>query len=146
MTDAWRRAGFDAQPYVLPPAQILNHELKTTFTGLMTTRGGVDEASLRYLSTSGIPAPENRWSAGINYGGWSDGEYDRLLDTFNRSLDRDERSQLVAQMMKRAGEQVPWIFLYYGLTPVAYDAALQGPQVPTPSRPSTWNVHEWDWR
>jgi len=146
MTDTWRRAGFDAQPHVLPPAQILNHELKTTISGVMTTGSGADEGSLRQLSTAGIPTAENRWSGGTNFGGWSDREYDSLLDTFNRTLDRGERGKLVAQMMKRVTEQVPWIFLYYSLAPTAHVATLRGPQAATPDRPTTWNVHEWEWR
>jgi len=145
-TDGWRRAGFDPQPNVLPPAQILNHELKTTISGVMTTGSGADEGSLRQLSTAGIPTAENRWSGGTNFGGWSDREYDRLLDTFNRTLERGERTKLIAQMMTRATDQVPWIFLYYSLAPTAHVATLRGPQTATPDRPSTWNVHEWEWR
>jgi len=146
MTDGWRRAGFDPQPNVLPPAQILNHEFKTTIPGVMTTGSGADEGSLRQLSTAGIPTAENRWSGGTNFGGWSDAEYDGLLDTFNRTLERGERARLVAQMMRRVTDQLPWIFLYYSLAPTAHIAALQGPQAATPDRPSTWNVHEWEWR
>ncbi len=146
VSDGWRELGVETRMRVLSSAQNLDFELKATFPGLLSTGGPVRESGYRQLSTGGIPTRENNWRGGINQGGWSNPEYDRLLDLFNATLDRAVRAQHVAQMMKIVSDDVPWIPEYFQLRPMAHVTALTGPEVGAPESTVLWNVHQWDLR
>lgn len=142
--DFLKTAGLDVSLSLLPAAQATNHELKQSFPGLMINGGPADEATaLRFLTTSGIPTAENRWSGGINYGGWSNLEFDRRFDGLTRTLDSSERARLIVEMARILSEDVPWVFLYYDLAPVAHSPALRGPRPTAPGTPTTWDIHAW---
>jgi peptide/nickel transport system substrate-binding protein len=142
MVDGWRRAGFAATAYVVPPAQALDRVVLATFPALATTSRPAGEDQLVNLTTSSIPTPENRWT-GSNRGGWSNPEYDRLAEQFAATLDRDERTRQVIAMMRIFSEEVPGLFLYYNEQVVAHGAALRGPRPIAPTSVLTWNIHEW---
>jgi peptide/nickel transport system substrate-binding protein len=142
MVDGWRRAGFSASSYVVPPAQALDRVVLATFPALATTSRPAGEDQLLNLTSALIPTAENRWT-GSNRGGWSNAEYDRLAEQFAATLDREERTRHVIAMMRLFSEEVPGLFLYYNEQVVAHGAALRGPGPIAPSSAVTWNVHEW---
>ena len=90
-------------------------------------------------------AAQNRYG-GTNKGGYSNPEYDRLVEGFNQALDRGERNNWVIQAMKLASEQVPALPLYYDQLPTAYTSALQGPSKSAPGSLNYWNIHQWSWQ
>jgi peptide/nickel transport system substrate-binding protein len=142
MVDGWRRAGFAATGYVVPPAQALDRVVLATFPALATTSRPAEEDQLLNLTTSSIPTAENRWT-GSNRGGWSNPEYDRLAERFAATLDREERTRHVIAMMRLFSEEVPGLFLYYNEQVVAHTSALRGPMPIAPVSALTWNAHEW---
>ncbi len=146
VADGWRQAGFDVRPRGLSSAQNLDYQLKASFPAVLNTAVGVGEAAYRHLSTSGMPTAANNWRGGVNQGGWSNPEYDRLLDSFNTTLDRDQQVQQVAQMMKLVSEELPWIPMYFRLRVVAHTSALTGPQPTAPESVNFDNVHQWEMR
>jgi peptide/nickel transport system substrate-binding protein len=143
LADAWRQAGVDVKPYVLPVAQSQDGLVLASFPALATaTSGGVTgtEQLFKKIATVGAPAPENRWR-GSALGGWSNPRYDGLYDAFNTTLDRKAREQVVAQMMQLVSEELPIFTLYHNFTVTAHVAALNGPRGGT-----AWNVQEWELR
>lgn len=141
LADALRRVGMDARPFLLP--RPFDAQTRHTFPTMLnwSTTGQPDEWFVTYSSAK-TPSPENRWT-GNNGGGWTNGEYDRLVEAFATNLDRAQREQLMIEMGRLINEQLPVIPLYYNLDVVAQAAVLRGVQV-APDGAIGWNVHDWE--
>jgi peptide/nickel transport system substrate-binding protein len=145
--DTWRRAGFDMGTFVLPAVQLRDAQFRATYPAMYTTQGGGStEDRLDVFASSTIPTPANRYQ-GNNRGGWSNLEYDRLWDAFNRMLDRTEQNGQVVQMLKIASEEVPAIPIYFNFAPTAHLSTLKGPTLGAriPDARIQWDIHMWEW-
>jgi peptide/nickel transport system substrate-binding protein len=143
----WRQAGFDMQTFVLNAAQLRDGQLRTTYPAMYTTQGGAaTEDRLDTFASTTIPRQTNRFQ-GNNRGAYTNPEYDRLWDSFTKTLDRQERNAQVVQMMRILSEDVPAIPIYFNMAPWAHLSILKGPEmgarVPDPN--VAWNIHEWSW-
>jgi peptide/nickel transport system substrate-binding protein len=144
MVDTWRRAGVDAQGYVIPVAETRSNESRVLFPGMLSH--GVSTAErqgLETLSSGQVPTERNRWR-GANRPGWSNGDYDRLWESFNTTLERPERNKIVVQMMQVLADELPYIPLFYNLSVQSWLSTLKGPTGGTPETLPYWNVHEWE--
>jgi ABC-type transport system substrate-binding protein len=94
-------------------------------------------------ATGRIPSPSNRWSGG-NRGGWSNQEYDRLLDVFAVTLDQGDRERHVTEMVRMFTEDVGAISLSFRVQPSVFSHRLKGvsPSVASEALVA-WNIHEW---
>lgn len=109
-----------------------------------TGRGRTGDGFLVFR-TAEIPTAENRWS-GINRGGYSNPEFDRLADAFAKALDPKDVVQYTVQLEKLVRTDLPTILLYYATAAEAYDGRLKGVRgvrgrAPDPIR----FIHEWYW-
>jgi len=147
LADFMRRAGIDAALNLLPATQrAQSDELKATFPAFTTNYNTLNrDFGMAKMATARLAAPENRWS-GSNKIGWSNEAYDRLFETYNTRLDRDERNSYMVQMLKLVSEELPSLPLYFNYEVVAHVAALQGPQIPAPESARYGNIYEWHWR
>ncbi len=143
--DSWTRIGIDVDPFILPAAQIRNNEPRNTWPDLYLTSGGVREADMNLLTTSEIGTAARRW-AGNNRTGWSNPDYDRWWAAFNTSLEPAQQGQAVVEMLKVVSDQVPLVFLYFNIIPIAHVAALHGPVLETPESSPLSNIHVWEFR
>jgi ABC-type transport system substrate-binding protein len=147
LTDAWRRAGIEVHPSILPAALVRDGQHRHTFAGL-ATKGGYQQE--RNFTTAEIGSPENRWT-GDNRAGWSNPEYDRLYESFLTTLDRAERTRQFVEMQRLISEEIPAYFTHHAVAVTAHTAALRGPK-PLPQGTGTFskgayeNIHEWDWQ
>jgi peptide/nickel transport system substrate-binding protein len=146
----WLRAGFEVQTTMVPLAQSRDLEGRHTFRS-MHTRGGLSAGERSWVSAE-IGTQQNRWR-GENRAGWSNPDYDRLIDTFMNTLDRAEREQQVVAMHRLLSEHLPAFHTDFGVQVMAHISALQGPElglssagVFSPETAPHWNIHAWQWR
>jgi peptide/nickel transport system substrate-binding protein len=142
ISDYFRQAGIDAQLRLVPSVKMqADDELKSTYP---SWRGNQAMLPAR-LATSGISAPENRWS-GVNKTGYSNPEHDRLYDLWTRALDRNDRNDLQVQLYKSMNDNLPGLPLYFNFWVIGHRAELEGPRARVPGTdPLYGNVHEWHW-
>ncbi|MBM2809715.1 MAG: hypothetical protein HW416_474, partial [Chloroflexi bacterium] len=147
IASGWRDVGFDVSEATLPAAQAQDGQARASYPGLYAFSTGLGESALPNFQTNGIPRPENRWT-GNNRGGWSNVDYDRLIDAYNNTLEKNARVDLMAKMMSQVTEQLPAFSLYYDLSavPIANAVRGPGPALYDSSGLITWNVWQWDWR
>lgn len=141
----WRQAGFDIKELVWPQAAGQDTVLRNTHPGLSGTNGPSGQTAILDYGAPTLPRPENRW-LGSNRGGWSNGEFDRLVAAFNGTLVVGERNELLAQMVRLLTEDAAFISLWFNPTITAYVDGLTGPVVTPPEADLGWNVHEWEFR
>jgi peptide/nickel transport system substrate-binding protein len=147
LTDAWRRAGIEVQPSIMPAALVRDGQHRHTFPGI-ATKGGYQME--RNFTTAEIGSAENRWT-GDNRSGWSNPEYDRLYEAFFTTLDRAERTRQFVAMQRLISEEIPAYFTHFAVAVTAHAVALRGPKAlpqgtGTFSRGSYENLHEWTWQ
>jgi peptide/nickel transport system substrate-binding protein len=149
MSDGFRQAGVLANPFPLPVEAGRDRETRASYPGFSSRGGGIDELN---FTTREIAGPVNRWG-GENRSGWSNAEYDRLYELFNRSIDRTERIQHFTGMQRLLSEHVPVVVLHFYMRVNAHAADLVGPAAEvqaigtlTPTAAQTWSLHEWYWR
>ncbi len=142
LTATWKQAGFDVRPSVLPAAQARNPEARHNFPGLLTRVTTTGEKRWLVFASSEIGSPANRWT-GENRSGWSNAEYDRLVEAYQATLDRAERNQQAARMVNILTREVAAIPTYFILFPNVVVANLRGPELGVPDTLDYWNIHEW---
>src|SRR5205823_2120193 len=96
------------------------------------------------ISGQAVATPENRWG-GVNRGGWVNADYDRFVETYIGSFDRNERNQAAIQGLKIASDQLPAIPLYYLSLAAAHASALEGLNGGYNSDSAWDNVAQWRW-
>ena len=96
-------------------------------------------------TTANIPTSENRWVGG-NRGGWSNPEYDRLVDAVQSTLEPDERARQIIQAVKTLTEQLGTVSLYFNPTVHVFPAAVQGVKLRAAEADPTWNLYAWELR
>jgi len=142
----WRTLGFDIREVDWSPAQAADNEWRNSFPGLSTPSVPVGEGSLTDYRSDRVPSADNRWFGG-NRGGWSGTPaFDRLVDVWETSLDRDERTQAVIQMVKILTDDCVNINLYWKLNAQAVANGVTGPRITDPNGSADWNIHEWEYR
>ena len=140
LANTWQQAGFEIKPNVLPAAALRDNQLRSSFPALYIA----SSSRLESFASASIPSAANRWH-GSNRGGWSNAKYDRLWQSFNATLDPDERTQQVVSMLKLLSDEIPAWVLYYNPSVSAHLASLRGPDSASLNS-DVWNVYEWEVR
>jgi peptide/nickel transport system substrate-binding protein len=143
MANEWRKSGFDVQQALLPAPLAQDAQLRATFPGMFTFNTNAAEITLLGYGSAAIPSAENRWIGG-NRGGWSNPEYDRLIESFNTSLERAERAQQVGEMAKIFTQDLPTISLFFRTQAWAFRSEVSGLVLAAPEAPMPWNIYEWE--
>jgi peptide/nickel transport system substrate-binding protein len=144
LADGWRRAGFEIQEAAFA-VQGRDTQALSTYRSIATTGGVTGEDILKNFTTANISSAANRW-VGQNRGGWSNPEYDRLVEAVFTTLDENERVRAIAQAAKLLNEDVAIIPLYYTPSVLSYVSGLAGIRARSLKVDPEWNVHEWQFR
>lgn len=145
LASQWRQAGFDAQEAVLPAAQAQDPEKRATFPGMYTNSQNCCESALVGFTSAAIASAERRWS-GANRSGWSNPEYDRLVDTFSQTLEASGREDQVSRMVRLLTDDVQSVSLFIRAQPWTYVTELKGLALVPPEGNMSWNIQEWELR
>jgi peptide/nickel transport system substrate-binding protein len=143
LADGWRRAGFDAHQAVLPAAQAQDAQARATFPGMYTNSQNCCESALLGLTKLAIPTAENRWSGG-NRSGWTNPEYDRLVETFSGTIAQSDRETQLSQLVKIFTEDVAAITLFIRPQPWVYVSEIKGISLVPPEGNMSWNIYQWE--
>lgn len=144
----WRQAGFEVREAILARAVAQDPEARHAFPSMATMATGAAETNWMAVFTTGqIGTAANRWRGG-NRSGWSNPAFDQLVETFNTTLDPDQRIRQRVEVARLLSEEVPVIMLSLNPNVTAHIAALQGPTtgVVGTTGLSAWNIHEWELR
>lgn len=145
IASGFRDAGVDTKETAVPIALIRDGETRSSFQGMYVIQGSEGEAALRSYMSRTIPRPENGW-VGSNRGGYSNAEFDRLVDVLSTTLDVADRERQLVNLARILSEEVPAISVVFGSSVVTADRSLHGPAKWGYQGDVTWNMHQWEWR
>jgi peptide/nickel transport system substrate-binding protein len=141
----WRQIGFDVHEQTLTQTQAQDGTSNAQFSALNVTQAGAyEDQQVQLYRPSEVPNPQN--PQGMNRGGWVSPAYDRLVETFNRTMDPRERVQQRAEMGRMLTEELPSIVLTYNPNAHAFLSHVKGitrTALYTTGR-VTWNIDKWE--
>jgi ABC-type transport system substrate-binding protein len=144
IADSWRQAGYDITEQVFPSSLASDSQMRNTYPGMQAASATPGEVALTQHVSAILPTAQNRWT-GLNRGGWTNAEFDRLADRLNMTLAHDERTTLLVQMARVFTEDAAALSLYFNPTITAFVANLRGPKPASPEGTTAWDIHEWEW-
>jgi ABC-type transport system substrate-binding protein len=141
--DDWKKVGLNISPSVLPDVTVPAVE-RHTWPNIQSQTSHPDEYDA--WATSQIGSAANRWS-GSNRAGYSNPDFDRLFDSFKKTIDDADRGRISVQILKLLSEDIPGFPVYTSVAVLAHTAKLHDVEfelVSSNSLPSFgWNMHEW---
>lgn len=141
-------AAIGVQPVLapIPPQADNKDELKNTMAGGLFWPYNFSATHPQALISAQVATPAGRWK-GSNYGGYSNGAYDRLYEQFETTLNSGQRQQIVAQIVQLIAQQIPIIPIYYNIQAASARQGIVGMGKASPLQAaSAWNIHAWDIR
>jgi len=143
VADQLRRAGLDAQPFVMTDAQRLDRVFNNTFPGLELARQPNDPLRIGTYRSNNFPIPSR---PDIQPGYTSPG-LDALIDRYVGTMVYAERLPVLGEIVRLMTSQVNEIPLYYNVEPLMIGRRLVGVEPRrTEKVTEAWNAPEWDVR
>lgn len=138
IADFWQKIGVAAEPLIIPPQRWTDREYVNRFPAFRLVN---QTSALRFLGnlhSSKAPLPENNF-VGQNYGRYMNPAFDALIDRFYVTIPREERIQILRQIIRDMTDQVVLLTVLYNASGRVIGNRLQ--HIPTGV---PWNSHEWD--
>lgn len=143
MVEFFKKVGINAEFEPVPRPLQNDQEYRAKFPGASVSYQRSDD--LGRWQSIGIPSAANGWRGG-NRGGYSRPEVDSLIDTYYSTLDRGQRYDTLAQLLKLLSEDLPNITVYHVTDVFAVRKGLIGAAPPgLGKRWTLFNAHELYW-
>lgn len=136
--DYWRRLGVAVDPVIIPPQRSNDREWVQTFPGFLDYNQPTDIDAMKRMVSAQTPLPLNNF-VGRNHARYMNPEYDRLIDRFFVTIPREERMEILRQVVRIQTDQLTSMGLFYNTSPIMVAGRLQNLD-----RGSTYNAHQWD--
>jgi ABC-type transport system substrate-binding protein len=144
MADTWRQTGYDVAENVYAASLAGDFQLRDTRPGVVAASASPGEVVLAEHTSALVPTAQNRWT-GVNRGGWTNPDFDRLVQRFNATLARPERAAVLVEMARVFTDDAALISLYFNPTTTAFVGSLRGPKPAVPEGTMAWDVYDWEW-
>lgn len=146
VADSWQRVGVAIELVVVPRQRVDEREYRATFPGVEVTGqpNRMDQIA-QYFHSTEARLPENSFT-GENRSRYRSAELDALLDRFSVTIRRQERVQVLSQIVRHMSDQLNVLGLYHTAGPVLYASRVSGFGAAFDGGTQAWNVHQWDVR
>lgn len=142
LANGWRQFGFEVEEAAYRPSDARDGQALSTFRSLGPTGGIASDDRLLAFITTNIGSAGNNW-VGNNTTGWSNAQFDRLMDLWIATLDDTARAQQFAQAARILNEELAAIPLYYAPQAFAFASSVRGVDA-TATEYIDWNMHQWE--
>ncbi len=144
VADSWQRIGIPVQQVVRSASGNPDREANATFPGFRLIRQPNSTDDMKQYFASQVPTPETRF-VGQNFARYANPEYTGLVERYFRTIPREERTQLLGDILHHQSEQLNIMGLFYNVQSVAI-----GKRVAHVTNSGVlgfnqvWNANEWD--
>lgn len=145
VADYWQQIGAGVEPLVVPIQRALDGEYRATYPGFELLAGGPhDLEGIGQYHGSKARVPENNF-VGSNRSRYMNPEFDALIEQYLVTVPRQERMQILGQIIYHISENLNVMPLVYGASFIMVGDRIVGvgPQK-APGSSMLWNSHEWD--
>lgn len=149
VADYWQRIGIPTSTVVIPQQRVADYEYRATFPGFQLFNQPNDQRGLPNLHSSRTRLPENNFlvpGAG-NHTRYTNPEFDALLDRYLTTIPKQERIEVLGQIVYHISDQLNLMGLFYNGSPDMISHRLLHVTTQRASGSTiSWNAHEWDAR
>jgi peptide/nickel transport system substrate-binding protein len=141
--DYWQQNGVGVENVIIPRQRTDDREYRSTRPGFELVRQPNDltEGALRRFHGQEAALPENGFR-GQNRTRYASPELDNLIDRYLIAVPRQERMEILRQMVRHISEQLPIMGLTYGVESMLIAKRIVNVDADVSSR----NGHAWDLR
>ena len=140
----WSQLGLESKPALIPGNAANRDELTSTFQGAISWPGTFRDGAVRDWTSEQISTADTRWR-GSNFGAYSNPQIDQLFERFQTALEMRQQEQILADTLKIANDDLPFIPMYIYTASVMFRKGVVGPGKVSPNQlASAWNMHTWD--
>jgi peptide/nickel transport system substrate-binding protein len=138
LIDYIKTVGVNVDPVVVPPARQRDVEYRAKLPGFQFTQGSEGLASLVNYTTPMQKTAENGYRG--NHTGYSNLEYDAVVDRYMRTIPKTERLRAGAEALHHMTDQLVAMTTFYNTQPQAVANRLKN----VPENATVVNVQQWD--
>jgi peptide/nickel transport system substrate-binding protein len=148
VADSWQRVGVAVNPVVVPRQLATDQEYRATFPAFELSRNPNGPRDLPSLQGKAARLPENnyRGTGGTNYSRYQNPEFDALIDRHFVTIAREERVQVLRQIVTHIADQVTALGMIYSTEQNMIAGRMINVAGRARDATETWNAHEWDVR
>lgn len=143
LADSYKRIGVNVSHTVTTPQLQRDREFRSIRPGMELTSNGWDSLETRKFHTREIGTAANRYT-GTNKGAYRNPEMDDLIDRLTTTIPADERTGIIAQMLRITLTDLPFMPIYWAIASKVVMARVQNVAAPGVYGGDTWNLWEWD--
>jgi peptide/nickel transport system substrate-binding protein len=141
IADEWARVGIEGKPVVVPEQSINDRVYQSTFPGFYFRFG--DPTQVIEWRSNQAPLPTNN-HVGRNTSRYQSPEMDALIDRYVSTIPRDERTNVLGQLMHHHTDQMILLTLYHEPEPVFISNRLLNVGGRRGDALQNWNVQDWE--
>lgn len=146
LVDFWQRVGVGVDPVVIPRQFAADLEYRATFPAFELVRNPNDVRGTRTLHSRYIALPENNFRVTGNRSRYVNAEMDALVDRYFTTIPKDERRQVMGQIVHRVSDQLVLMGMFYASAPTLVSNRLPNVTAGSEGAAQGWNAHEWELR
>jgi len=146
VADYWQKVGIATETVVIPTQRATDLEYRANFPAVELLRQPDDVRGMTRLHGTEARTADRGYT-GTNNSRYVNAEFDALLDRYLTTIPRQERLQVIGQIVHHISDQLPAMGLFYDGQPALIANRLMnvGPG-PGEFATQAWNAHEWDVR
>ncbi len=143
--DYWQRVGVETETILVPSQRMQDREYRSNSPGFQLFQNPNDIPGLLNLHSSRVPLRENEYRAIGNHARYMNPELDAMIDRFYATVPRQDRIQVLGQIVQHVALQLPVMGLFYSSEPTLIGNRLLNVSArKVPDSIQSWNANEWD--
>ncbi len=146
VADYWQRAGVGTETVLIPRQRAADLEYRATFPAFELVRQPQDVRGLRSFHSRYTALPENNFRVTGNRTRYMNPEWDALVDRYFMTIPKQERIQLMGEIIRHISDQVLIMGIFYNVSPTLLSNRLINVGAAGHGATQAWNAHEWDVR
>jgi peptide/nickel transport system substrate-binding protein len=146
ISDYWRSAGIGNETVLIPRQRAADLEYRATFPAFELVRNPNDVRGLRSLHSRYTALPENNFRVTGNRTRYQSPELDALGDRYFTTIPKQERLQVMGQIVRHISENVVIMGMFYNVAATLLSTRLINVGAAGQGATQAWNAHEWDVR
>jgi peptide/nickel transport system substrate-binding protein len=143
--DYWRQVGVTTDVDVVAVQLAQDVQYRANFPGFAVQRQPGDVEALPKLHSSEARLA-SRGYRGQNNARYMDPEMDALVERFQVTVPLPERTQTIAQIVRKVSDEVIWMTTFFDSEPALISNRLVNVGAKDNGAAQTWNAYEWSTR
>jgi peptide/nickel transport system substrate-binding protein len=143
VADYWRQFGITVDELIVPNQRTGDREYRHSRPAFETLAAGNPPENFQVMHSKYVPTQDNAFIGG-NRSRYSNSELDRYIDSYFITIQRPARMEILRNVVRIMGEQLPFMPLTYTTQHVLIGNKIQNVNGRGSYSTEGWNAEQWD--